>query len=143
MPPSLLPLGFLKLWAQLLQSEGGDCRNQFCYSPGSVSSVYSSPPTFICICMCMCVRQLQSGMTVYNPMDCNQLGSSVHGILQARTLECVALPFSRGSSQHRYQNLALTDRFLITRATWEADVWNSPALLVLGRRTFTELWIFY
>ena len=35
--------------------------------------------------------------TVYPP------GSSVHGILQARVLECVAIPFSRGSSQTRDQ----------------------------------------
>ena len=30
-------------------------------------------------------------------MDCSPPGSSVHGILQARILECVAIPFSRGS----------------------------------------------
>ena len=30
-------------------------------------------------------------------------GSSVHGILQARTLEWVAIPFSRGSSRPRHQ----------------------------------------
>ena len=34
-----------------------------------------------------------------NPMDCSLPGSSVHGILQARILEWVAIPFSRGSSQ--------------------------------------------
>ena len=34
-------------------------------------------------------------------MDCSSLGSSVHGILQARTLEWVAMPSSRGSSQPR------------------------------------------
>ena len=32
------------------------------------------------------------------PMDCSPPGSSVHGILQARILEWVAIPFSRGSS---------------------------------------------
>ena len=36
-------------------------------------------------------------------MDCSLLGSSVHGILQARILEWVAIPFSRGSSQPRNQ----------------------------------------
>ena len=36
-----------------------------------------------------------------NPMDCSPPGSSVHGILQARILEYVATPFSRGSSQPR------------------------------------------
>ena len=34
-----------------------------------------------------------------NPMDCSPPGSSVHGILQARILEWVAMPSSRGSSQ--------------------------------------------
>ena len=33
------------------------------------------------------------------PMDCNQPGSSVHGILQARLLEWVAMPFPSGSSR--------------------------------------------
>ena len=34
-----------------------------------------------------------------DPMNCSLPGSSVHGILQARILEWVAVPFSRGSSQ--------------------------------------------
>ena len=41
----------------------------------------------------------QSGLTLCNPMDCSLPGSSVHGILQARILEWVAISFSRGSSQ--------------------------------------------
>ena len=36
-----------------------------------------------------------------NPMDCSPSGSSVQGILQARILEWVAIPFSRVSSQPR------------------------------------------
>ena len=36
-----------------------------------------------------------------DPMDCSLLGSSVHGIFQARALEWVAISFSRGSSQPR------------------------------------------
>ena len=40
----------------------------------------------------------QSWPTLCDPMDCNLLGSSVHGIVQARVLEWVAIPFSRGSS---------------------------------------------
>ena len=36
-----------------------------------------------------------------DPMDCSPADSSVHGILQARMLECVAVPFSRGSYQPR------------------------------------------
>ena len=38
-----------------------------------------------------------------DPMDCRPPGSSVNGILQARILEWVAIPFSRGSSQPRDQ----------------------------------------
>ena len=36
---------------------------------------------------------------VCDPKDCRLPGSSVHGILQARIVEWVAAPFSRGSSQ--------------------------------------------
>ena len=41
--------------------------------------------------------------TLYHPMHCSLPGSSVHGILQARILEWVAFPFSRGSSWPRDQ----------------------------------------
>ena len=40
----------------------------------------------------------QSCPTLCDPMDCSPPGSSVHGILQARILEWVAIPFSRVSS---------------------------------------------
>ena len=44
----------------------------------------------------------QSCLTLCNPMDWSPSGSSVHGILQARILDWVAIPFSRGSSWSRY-----------------------------------------
>ena len=40
----------------------------------------------------------QTCLTLCDPMDCSLPGSSVHGIFQARILEWVAIPFSRGSS---------------------------------------------
>ena len=43
----------------------------------------------------------QSYLTLCHPMDCSLLGSSVHGIFQARILEWVAISFSTGSSQPR------------------------------------------
>ena len=43
----------------------------------------------------------QSCPTLWDPMDCSLPGSSVHGILQARILEWVGAPFSRGSSRPR------------------------------------------
>ena len=39
-------------------------------------------------------KSLQSCQTLCDPMDCSLPGFSVHGILQARTLECVAISFS-------------------------------------------------
>ena len=47
----------------------------------------------------VCVSVAQSRPTLCNPMDYRPPGSSVHGVLQARILEQVAIPFSRGSSQ--------------------------------------------
>ena len=41
--------------------------------------------------------------TLCDPMDCSLPGSSAHGVLQARILEWVAIPFSRGSSRPRDQ----------------------------------------
>ena len=51
-----------------------------------------------------------------NPMDCSPPGSSVRGILQARILEWVAIPFSRGSSQTRIKprSLALQEDSLLS-----------------------------
>ena len=43
----------------------------------------------------------QSNLTLCDPMDYSPLGSSVCGILQARILEWVAMPFSRESFQPR------------------------------------------
>ena len=57
----------------------------------------------VCVCVCVCVRALvtQSRPTLWNPMDGSSPGSSVQGILQARILEWIAIPFSKGSSQLR------------------------------------------
>ena len=42
--------------------------------------------------MCVCVLDSQLCLTLWHLMNCSPLGSSVHGILQARILEWVALP---------------------------------------------------
>ena len=44
-------------------------------------------------------KSLQSCPTLCNPMDCSPPGSSVYEIVQARILEWVVMPFSRGSFQ--------------------------------------------
>ena len=64
----------------------------------------------------------QSCLTLCDPMD-----YTVHGILQARTLELVALPFSKGSSQPRDQTQVcqIAGRFFTSWATREAqEYWS-------------------
>ena len=53
--------------------------------------------------ICMHAKLLQSCLTICDPMECSRSNSSVHRILQARILEWVAMPSSRGSSQLRDQ----------------------------------------
>ena len=48
--------------------------------------------------VCMHAKLLQLCSTLCNPVDCNVPGFSVHGILQARILQWVAKPSSRGFS---------------------------------------------
>ena len=43
---------------------------------------------------CLCAHSLWSCLTLCDPMICSLSGSSVHEILQARTLEWVAMPSS-------------------------------------------------
>ena len=56
----------------------------------------------------------QSGLTLCDPMDYTPPGSSVYEIFQARILEWVAIPFSRGTSQPRDQTWlsCIAGRFL-------------------------------
>ena len=65
------------------------------------------------------VLVFQSCLTLCDPVDYSLPGSSVHGILQARILEWVAISFSRGSSQPRNQTQVscIVGRFFIVWAT--------------------------
>ena len=53
----------------------------------------------------MYVLSTQLCLTLCRPVDCNSPGFSVHGIVQARILERVAISYSRESSQPRDQTL--------------------------------------
>ena len=80
------------------------------------------------ICMHKCIMCLcaQSYPTLCNSMDGSPPGSSVHGILQARILEWVAISSSRGSSWLRDQThilpcISCIGRWILYHwATWEA-----------------------
>ena len=64
------------------------------------------------------VKATQSCLTLCDPMD-----YTAHGILQARILQWVAFPFSRGSSQHKDQTHVsqIAGRFFTSWATKEAQ----------------------
>ena len=61
--------------------------------------------------------------TLCDPMDCSPPGFSVYGILQARILEWVAIPFSRGSywPRDRTQVSCIAGRFFTVWATREVQ----------------------
>ena len=72
---------------------------------GFLSSDYQ-----VCVCVCVCMHvhvHTQSCLTLCNPIDYNLLGSSVHGILQARMLELVAIAYSMGSFDPRIKPASL------------------------------------
>ena len=55
------------------------------------------------VIVCVCAKLLQSCPTLCDSIDCSLPGSSVHGILQARILEWVAISSSQRCSQPRDQ----------------------------------------
>ena len=70
-----------------------------------------------CVCVCVCAHvcaRVRAWTTLCNPIEYNLPGSFVHGILQARILEWVAM-FSRGSSQLRDQT-----RIYLCLLHWQA-----------------------
>ena len=89
----------------------------FCISLGrGVSSLKLSIPS-LCVCLVT-----QSFLTLCDPVDCSPPVSSVHEILQARILEWVAMPSSRGSSQpsNQTQVSCIAGGFFTIWATREA-----------------------
>ena len=71
---------------------------------------YRSYMPFVVLCA---VKSLPSCPTLCDPMDCSPPGSSVHGILQARILEWVAVASCRGPSWPR-------DFTCISCVSWQA-----------------------
>ena len=103
-------------------------------APGLVVYCSLGNKDFFKIEVCVCAKSLQSCLSLCNPMDCSPPGSSVHGILQARILEWVAMPFSRGSSWPRDRThvsyVSCTGKWIFTTsATWEAQLIFSVVLI--------------
>ena len=60
---------------------------------GPVPQLHSSVPSSPAAAAAAAAKSLQSCLTLCDPMDCSLPGFSVHGILQASTLEWVAISF--------------------------------------------------
>ena len=92
----------------------------------------------VCVCVCVCVRARVCMALQSCPTPCDPMDSSIHGILQARILERVAMPSSRGIfptqglNLYLSKSLALADRCFTTSATWEAP--DNP---IISSKSFT------
>ena len=76
----------------------------------------------------------RSCLTLWDPMDCRPPGPSVHGILQARILEWVAISFSRGSFwlRDRIQVSCTVGIYFAIWTTRGAQAWAERRDLVLS-----------
>ena len=94
-------------------------------------------PSFLCTILCV-LLVAQVCPTLSNPMDCSLPVSSVHGILQARILEWVSIPFSRASSwpQDQIQVSHIASRFFIVWVTREI----APKVKMLVTQSYLILW---
>ena len=87
---------------------------------------------------CMHAKSLHLSPILWDSVDCSLPGSSVHGILQAKMLEWVAMPSSRGSfwlrdQTHVSKSTALAGGFFATSATW--DYTDRKSTLHLDQRS--------
>ena len=86
-----------------------------------------------------CCLATKSCPTLCNPMDCSPPDSSVHGILQARKLEWVAISFTKGSSQPRDWTCVFfsdSSKLLLRgcsepQTPWQREPWPSDSLSCL------------
>ena len=80
---------------------------------------------------------IASVMTLCNPMDCSLPGSSVHGILQARILECDAMSSSRKASEPKRSN-----QHLLRLQLWQA---GSLPLALPGKTylIYSKCWLLF
>ena len=97
---------------------------KYCY----IDSQWKAPPKSSFIGFLshwhVCSKLLQSCLTLCDPTNCSLPGSSANGILQARTLEWLAMPFSRGPSWPRDRLVSLMSPtvaggFFTTSTTWQ------------------------
>ena len=80
----------------------------------------------------------QSCPTLFDPTDCSPPGSSVHGILQARMPECVAISFSRARKISSTTNLAVWEKALNMQRRkphHQGEAWRPQSMITTHART--------
>ena len=89
--------------------------------------------------MCVCVLVAQSCLTLCDPTDCSPPGSFVRGILQARTLEWVAISFSKKADESKIKMITVLSSTVAIRCDllWpieciKIDVLDSQAQALRG-----------
>ena len=128
-------LSYSKSWKMMLWK----CYTQYASKFGKLSSGHRTRKgQFSFQSQRTCVVS-QSCLTLCDPVDCNLPGSSIHGILQARILEWVAISFSKGSSRPRdwtWVSCLVGRRFNLW-ATREAPHASKVMLKILQTSTWT------
>ena len=81
-----------------------------------------------------------SCLTLCNPMDYSLLGSSVHGILHARILEWLTIPFSRRSSQPKDQTQIsfIAGRFFTIWVTREGILFKNIYCFIYKEKSYKK-----
>ena len=92
-------------------------------------SFYDHPKDISQLLQSCAAKSLQSCPTLWDSMACSPPGSSVHGILQSRILEWVAISSSRGSSQPRDR----THIFYVSCIGSRRRQWHPTPVLLPGK----------
>ena len=85
-------------WGQVRRALSFHSSPRPCTNPATDRVVEKACLAFPVTVYAATAKSLQSCPTLYNPMDCSPPDSSVHGILQAKILEWIAMPSFKGSS---------------------------------------------
>ena len=112
-----------------------DPRYRYCWSHTHIPEEYEK----VCCYWCCSVTKLC--LTLCDPMDWGSPGSSVHGIIQARILEQVAISFSRGSSRPSIRVFSNESALRIRwRKHWSFSFSISPSNEYSGLTSFRIDW---
>ena len=102
------------------------------------SSVYIVLQSRRLALLCVSVKLLQLCLTLCNPMDYHLPSSSVHGILQARILEWVAIFSSKGTSRPGIKPASLISPALAVELFTTSAIWEAPELLSVQFSSVTQ-----